>query len=102
MTGLAPKVVFVATSLAILAWVYLLLGLAYAKFVVTEPPPNVVITFSDKGLARLFTELGSLGIGCLGLLAAVVAFALAARSRALAFAAIGNASICAVCIALLM
>ena len=89
-------------ALAILAWLLLLLGLVYAKFFVTEPPPNVVITFSDKGLTRLFVELVSLGIGCLGLVLAAVAFAWTARDRRLALAAMGNAAVCAVCVALLM
>ena len=96
------KVVSVAIALGIAAWLLLLLGLAYAKFFVTEPPPNVVITFSDKGLTRLFAELLSLGIGCLGLVLAVVAFVWAARDRRLALAAISNAAVCAVCLALLM
>jgi uncharacterized membrane protein len=96
------KIVSVATALAILAWLLLLLGLVYAKYVVTEPPPNVVITFSDKGLTRLFAEALSLGIGCLGLVLSVVAFAWTARDRRLALAAIGNATVCAVCVALLM
>jgi uncharacterized membrane protein len=96
------KIVSVAIALAILAWLLLLLGLVYAKFFVTEPPPNVVITFSDKGLTRLFAELLSLGIGCLGLALSVVAFAWTARNRRLALAAISNAAVCAVCVALLM
>ena len=85
-----------------LAWLLLLLGLVYAKFFVTEPPPNVVITFSDKGLTRLFAEVLSLGIGCLGLVLTVVAFAWTVRDRRLALAAISNAAVCAVCVALLM
>lgn len=96
------KVVSVAIALGIAAWLLLLLGLVYAKFFVTEPPPNVVITFSDKGLTRLFAELLSLGFGCLGLVLAVVAFVWAARDRSLALAAISNAAVCAVCLALLM
>lgn len=91
-----------AIALAALAWLLLSLGLIYARFVVTEPPPNVVITFSDKGLARLFVELSSLGIGGLGLLLAVMAFALGARNLALACAALGSAAICIVCFTLLM
>lgn len=101
-TNLAPKLVFAAIALAVLAWLLLALGLMYARFVVTEPPPNVVITFSDKGLTRLFAELLSLGIGGLGFLLAVTAFALGARNRALAFAALGSAAICIVCVTLLM
>jgi hypothetical protein len=57
--------VSVAIALAILAWLLLLLGLVYARFFVTDPPPNVVITFSDKGLTRLFAELLSLGVAVL-------------------------------------
>jgi len=97
------KVVSAVIALAVLAWLWLLLGLMYAKFFVTEPPPNVVITFSDKGLTRLFAELISLGIGFLGLvLALVVALARAARSRLLALAVVSNVAVCAVCVALLM
>jgi uncharacterized membrane protein len=96
------KIAVAAFAFAVLAWLLLLLGLAYARFVVTEPPPNPVITFSDKGLTRLFVELLSLGIGCLGLLLAVIAFARAVRNPALTLAAVGNAGVCAVCIALLM
>jgi hypothetical protein len=98
----APKTVFAAIALATLGWLFLSLGLIYAKFLVTEPPPNVVITFSDKGLTRLFVELVSFGIGSLGLLLVFVAFARAARNRALTFAALGNVSICVICVALLM
>jgi hypothetical protein len=94
--------VSVATALAIVAWLLLLLGFLYAKFFVTEPAPNVVITFSNKGLTRLFAELVSLGIGCLGLLLAVIALARPARDRRLALAAVSNAAVCAVCVALLM
>jgi len=97
-----PKIVSVAIALAILAWLLLLLGLVYAKFFVTEPPPNVVITFSDKGLTRLFSEVLSLGIGCLGLVLSIVAFPWAVRDRRVALAAIGNAAVCAVCVALLI
>jgi hypothetical protein len=97
------RFVSAALALAVLAWLWLLLGLVYAKFFVTEPAPNVVITFSDKGLTRLFAELISLGIGFLGFaLAIVVAFARAARGRLLALAIIGNLAVCAVCVALLM
>ena len=102
MVNATSNIVSVATALAILAWLLLLLGLVYAKFFVTEPPPNVVITFSDKGLTRLFAEALSLGIGCLGLVLSVVAFAWTARDRRLALAAISNAAVCAVCLALLM
>lgn len=102
MTGATSKIVSAAIILAILAWLLLLVGLVYAKFFVTEPAPNVVITFSDKGLTRLFAELLSLGIGCLGLLLAVVAFAWAPRDRRLALAVVSNAAVCATCVALLM
>jgi hypothetical protein len=103
VVGATSKIVSAAIALAVLAWLWLLLGLLYAKFFVTEPPPNVVITFSDKGLTRLFAELISLGIGFLGLvLAVVVAFARAARSRLLALAVVSNVAVCAVCVALLM
>jgi hypothetical protein len=96
------KLVSAALALGLLAWLFLLLGLLYAKFVVSEPTPNVVITFSNKGLTRLFVELVSLGLGCLGLILVVVAFVGAARNRALALAGFGTASVCAVCLALLM
>jgi hypothetical protein len=102
VAGAASKVVSAAITLAISAWLALLLGLVYAKFLVTEPPPNVVITFSDKGLTRLFAERLSLGIGCLGLVLVVVAFPWAARDRRLVLAAMSNAAVCAACAALLM
>ena len=102
MSSPAPKIVSAAIAFAILAWLLLSLGLMFARFVVTEPPPNVVITFSDKGLTRLFVELISLGIGALGVFLAVVAFAWGARTPALTLAALGNVAICIVCVALLM
>ena len=103
MVSATSKVVSAVIALAVLAWLWLLLGLMYAKFFVTEPRANVVITFSDKGLTRLFAELISLGIGFLGLVfAIVVAFTPAARSPLLALAVIGDVAVCAVCIALLM
>ena len=98
----ASKTVSVALGLASFAWLFLLLGLLYARFLVSEPPPSVVITFSDKGLTRLFVELASLGLGCLGLMLVVVAFVRGAHNPSLAVAGIGNASVCAVCVALLM
>ena len=97
-----PKIVSASVAFAILAWLLLLLGLMYARFVVTEPPPNVVITFSHKGLTRLFAELISLGIGGLGGFLAGIAFARGARNGTLTLAALGNVSICVVCAALLM
>ena len=99
---IASRIVSAALAFVLLAWLVLLLGLLYAKFVVSEPLPNVVITFSNKGLTRLFVELVSLGLGFLGLILAGVAFVGAARNRALALAGFGAASVCAVCIALLM
>jgi len=98
----SPKIAVAAIALTILSWALLSIGLLYTRFFVTEPPPNVVITFSNKGLTRLFVELISLGIGSLGLLVAVVAFARGARNRALACAAVGSAAICVVCVTLLM
>jgi hypothetical protein len=50
----------------------------------------------------LFAELLSLGIGCLGLLLAVIALARPGRDWRLAVAAVSNAAVCAVCVALLM
>lgn len=97
-----PKVVSVAIALAVIAWLLLLLRLVVARYFVTEPPPNVVITFSDKRFTRLVAELLSLGIGCLGLALAVVAFVWTVRDRRLALAAMSNAAVCAVCVALLM
>jgi len=88
--------------LAALAWLHLLLGLVYAHFFVAPSPPNPVIVFSAKGLTSLLVELGSLAMGCLGLLLAAIAYALTARGRALGLAAFGNATVCAACIALLM
>jgi hypothetical protein len=99
---LASRIVSAALAFATIAWLVLLLGLLYAKFVVSEPQPNVVITFSNKGLTKLFVELVSFGLGFLGLILAVVAFVAAARTRALALAGFGAASVCAVCVALLM
>jgi hypothetical protein len=97
-----PKIVSASVAFAVLAWLLLLLGLMYARFVVIEPPPNVVITFSHKGLARLFTEVIGLGIGGLGVFLSGIAFARGARSRALTLAGLSNVSICIVCAALLM
>ena len=102
MINPTPKIVSASVAFAILAWLLLLLGLTYASFVVTEPPPNVVITFSNKGLTRLFAELISLGTGGLGVLLAGVAFARGARNGALTLAALSNVCICVVCAALLM
>ena len=102
MVRVTSRIVSAATVLAIVAWLLLLLGFVYARFFVTEPAPNVVITFSNKGLTRLFAELLSLGIGCLGLLLAVIALARPARDWRLALAAVSNAAVCAVCLALLM
>ena len=102
MASATSRIVSVATALAVVAWLLLLLGFVCAKFFVTDPPPNVVITFSNKGLTRLFAELLSLGIGCLGLLLAVIALARPARDWRLALAAMSNAAVCAVCVALLM
>jgi len=102
LASATSRIVSVATALAIVAWLLLLLGFVYAKFFVTEPAPNVVITFSNKGLTRLFAELLSLGIGCLGLLLAVIALARPGRDWRLAVAAVSNGAVCAVCVALLM
>ena len=102
MASATPKIGSLAIALAILAWLLLLFGLVYAGFFVTDPPPNVVITFSSKGLTRLFAEVLSLGIGGLGLVLAVVGFVRAGGDRRLALAAMGNAVVCAVCVALLM
>lgn len=98
----ASRTLSAALALALFAWLFLLLGLLCARFLVSEPPPNVVITFSDKGLTRLLVEFVSLGLGCLGLTPVVVAFVRGARNRSLALAGIVNASVCAVCVALLM
>ena len=68
VVGATPKIVSAAIALAALAWLLLLGGLIYANFVVVDLPPNVVISFSDKGLTRLLVELSSLAVGCLGLL----------------------------------
>ena len=97
-----PKIAAAAFALTTLAWIFLSIGLLYARFFVTEPPPNVVITFSNKGLTRIFVELISLGMGGLGFLVAVVAFARGARNRALTFAAMGSAAICVLCVTLLV
>ena len=102
MVGATSKMARAAIALAILAWLFLALGLMYARVFVTEPPPNVVITFSDKGLTRLLVELVSLGIGCLGLLLVVIGYARSEGGRAVGFALVANASVCALCVALLM
>jgi uncharacterized membrane protein len=102
VTSPTSKIVSAAVVLAILAWLLLLLGLIYARFFVTEPPPNVVITFSHKGLTRLFAELMSLGLGFLGLVLSIAAFARAAGDRRLVLATVSNAAVCAACVALLM
>ena len=102
MINPTPKIVSASIAFAVVAWLLLLLGLMYARFVVTEPAPNVVITFSDKGLTRLFTELISLGTGGLGVFLAGVAYACGARNGTLTLAALSNVSICVVCAALLM
>jgi len=97
------KFASIAIAMAAVAWLWLVLGLVCAKFLVTEPPPNVVITFSDKGLARVLAELVSLGIGFLGLvLALVIAFDQTVRRRLRALAVVSNVAVCAVCVALLM
>src|SRR5437870_4791406 len=93
---MSSRTVSAALFIALLAWAVLVFGLFYARFVVSEPPPNVVITFSDKGLARLFVELVSLGLGFLGLVLVMVSVVRAVRSRALALAAVANASVCTV------
>lgn len=102
MASVPQKLASASAAFAILAWLLLLLGLVYARFFVTDPQPNVVITFSDKGLTRLLVELLSLGIGCVGLVLALVAFAWRARNRSLALAAVFNAAVCVACVALLM
>jgi hypothetical protein len=103
MTSTTLKMTSLTIAASAVAWVGLLLGLVLARFFVTEPPPNVVLTFSDKGLTRLFAELISLGIGGLGLaIALVLTFVRAARSRLLALAVVSNVGVCAACIALLL
>ena len=102
MNRLEPKTVFAAIALAALGWLVLSLGLMYARFVVIDSPPNVVISFSDKGLASLFVELTSLGLGVLGLFFSLVALARGVRNGALALATLASVSICIVCVTLLM
>ena len=102
MGAAASKVASFAIGLTILAWLLFSFGLIFARFVVTDPAPNVVITFSDKGLTRLFVELISFGIGGLGFMLALFAFAGGARNRALTFTVVGSAAICIVCVTLLM
>lgn len=102
MNGPGPRFVAAAVALATLAWIVLAFGLIYAGFIVTEAPPNVVISFSSKGLTRLFVELLSLGLGATGFLVAIMGFARGARHRAIVFAAGGSAAVCIVCLALLM
>lgn len=98
MQRAAHWLVYAAVALAVAAWLFLLFGLVYAKFFVPESPPNPVIVFSAPGLTGLLVELASFAIGSLGLLLVVVAsFVPTLRDRMLAFAAIANASVCAVC-----
>ncbi len=102
MTVAASKLTWVALGVAAFAWLYLFFGLVYANYYVTQSPPNPVIVFSAKGLTSLLFELGSLGIGCLGLLLALTAYFWSPHSRWLALAAIANSAICATCVAMLM
>jgi hypothetical protein len=52
-------------------------------------------------LTGLLVELVSFAIGRLGLLLVLIAFITVARTRALAVAAVANASLCVVCAVLL-
>ena len=100
--GTSSRLVRATLLVAGLAWLYLLGGLAYANFLVAESPPNPVIVFSARGLTSLLVELASLAMGSAGLLLSAVAYVRAARDRALAWGALGNASVCVACVALLM
>ena len=98
----ASRLTWTALGVAIFAWLYLFFGLIYANYFVTPSPPNPVIVFSAKGLTSLLYELGSLCIGSLGLLLALVAYFWSPHSRLLALAAIATSAICATCLALLL
>jgi hypothetical protein len=102
MTVAASRLTWAALGVAVVAWLYLFFGLVYANFFVTQSPPNPVIVFSAKGLTSLLFELGSLCIGCLGLLLALIAFVWSPHSRLLALAAIANSAVCATCVAMLL
>jgi hypothetical protein len=95
------RIASLAIAVAVVAWLFLLIGLVYARFVVPESLPNPVIVFSSKGLTGLLVELVSFAIGRLGLLLVLIAFITVARTRALAVAAVANASLCVVCAVLL-
>jgi len=103
MVGATSKIASTAVVVAAFASLCLLVGLAYAKFLVSEPPPNVVITFSNKAFTRLSVELISLGMGGIGLVLALVSsFTRPGRGRLLALAVVSNVAICALCIVLLV
>lgn len=103
LTGAGSATVYASIAVAVVAWLFLLLGLVYARFLLPDSLPNPVIVFSAQGLTAVLVELASFGIGCLGLLLVIIAFFMpATRNRTLAFAAIANASVCAVCAASLM
>jgi hypothetical protein len=102
VSAATSRIAIAAAGFAIVAWLWLLLGLINAQFFVPESLPNPVIVFSAKGLDNLLTELTSLGLGCLGLLVALIELARKGRSRALVFAVLGNVSVCVTCMALLI
>ena len=104
MARARPTLGFISVVLAASACLLLVLGLTYANLFVTDPPPNVVITLSHKGLSRLFVELISLGIAGVGLVLALGAAAVikTARNRLLMLATIANAAVCVVCVVLLI
>ena len=101
MATSTPKLASIASVVAILAVLCLAFGLVYASLL-PESPPSILLVPSSKGLTRIFVELASFGLGCLGLALAAVAFLTGVRTRALALAAAASAGVCALAAALLL
>jgi hypothetical protein len=95
------KLASAATALAIIAWLVLAAGLLYARFGIADTPPSFLILPSSKGVAAILVELASLGIGCLGVALALLAFMIKGRNRTIAIAAIANVAVCVLSVALL-
>jgi hypothetical protein len=101
MASWTPKLASIASVVAMLAALCLGVGLVYANLL-RESPPSIVLVPSSKGLTRIFVELASFGLGCLGLALAAAAFLTGARTRALALAAAASAGVCVLAAALLL
>lgn len=101
MASSTPKLASIASVVATLAALCLVFGLIYASLL-PEPQPSIVLVPSSKGLTRLFAELASFGLGCLGLALAAAAFLTGVRTRALALAAAASAGVCLSAAALLL